>query len=375
LAVRNPLILQRRDAGAVDQARLESEAGERHQATSKNCQRTSDQRLTLPIDHSVCVRKPLKTFPGVIYSDRTCMTKDPRPLLLLFLLVLSVPDRVLSQDASTPAFVQVRIGDGVVLSGTVWSPRSTQQQTAIVITGPGEFYEYAEWGRRFAAAGFLAVSLNRRDSGAQDGYQLFEPSALDVRYAVDLAFQRGALRVVVVGPSYGSVVASYYLTAAEDARVSAAVLLSPLAELRAGDIRNVGEDRYNDAVKTARSMVDAGKGREVFITPGSAERTGRPTFTTYEVFLDKRGPDAKTVPAQLLKTVKVPVLAVRDPDDLSPGTLPPAQQRLEAASQRLTYVLLPAGNPGRSPGVIHRLGGREDEVVALILKWLAKNGL
>src|SRR5216110_107269 len=112
------------------------------------------------------------------------MAKNPRSLLLLFLFLLTVPDRALSQDASTPAFVQVRTADGVVLSGAVWSPRGPQQQTAIVMTWTGEFYEYAEWGRRFAAAGLLAVSLNRRDSGAQHGYYLFEPSARDVKYAV-----------------------------------------------------------------------------------------------------------------------------------------------------------------------------------------------
>jgi len=36
---------------------------------------------------------------------------------------------------------------------------------------------------------------------------------------------------------------------------------------------------------------------------------------------------------------------------------------------------LPAGIPGRNGGAIHRLAGREEEGVALILKWLAKNGL
>jgi hypothetical protein len=36
--------------------------------------------------------------------------------------------------------------NGVVLSGAVWSPADPQQQTTIVITGPGEFYEYAKGG-------------------------------------------------------------------------------------------------------------------------------------------------------------------------------------------------------------------------------------
>jgi len=305
------------------------------------------------------------------------MANHPRyvPFLLLFLFLSGTLTKAVAQDPGTPAFVQVKTEDGLMLSGAVWAPRAPSQQTAIVMTWTGEFYEYAEWGRQFAAAGYPVVSLNRRDSGAQHGYYLFEPSARDVRYAIDLAAQRGAKQVVVLGLSYGTVVTSYYVTAVADTRVRAAVLLSPLAELRAGNMKLVGEGPYNEALKTARSMIENGKGNDAFIEPGNLERTGRPSFITYEVFLNKRGADSKAVPAELLKTVKMPVLAVRDPDDLSPGTLPPAQQRLEAATPRLTYVLLPAGPAGRNGGVIHRLGGRETEVVARVVKWLKKNGL
>jgi hypothetical protein len=98
-----------------------------------------------------------------------------------------------------------------------------------------------------------------------------------------------------------------------------AVLLSPLGDLPSATMKAAGENAYNEAVKTARAMVARGKSREVFPEPGTAERTGRPVLTTYEVFLDKRGPDSKAVPAALLKTVKIPILAVRNPDDPSPG--------------------------------------------------------
>lgn len=278
------------------------------------------------------------------------------------------------QDVVKSEFVQMRADDGIVLSGGVWTPRAAQP-TAIVMTWPGEFYDCAEWGRRFAAEGFFTISLNRRDSGAQSGYQLFEPSAGDLKYAVDLAFQREAKQVVIVGQSYGTVVTSYYVTAAADARVRAAVLLSPLADLPSATLKSAGESAYNDALKTARTMVAAGKGREVFTEPGTAERTGRPALTTYEVFLDKRGPSSKAVPAELLKTAKIPILAVRDPDDPSPGTLPPTQQRLETASDHLTFLVLPPGPGGRNGGAIHRLTGREGEVISLIRQWLSKHAL
>jgi len=291
------------------------------------------------------------------------------------ILLLALSSTSWTQEAFKTEFVQVRTDDGLVLSGAVWTPRAAPRPTAIVTTWTNEFYDYAEWGRRFADEGFVAIALNRRDSGAQHGYHLFEPSTRDLKYAVDLAFQRGAKQVVLLGLSYGSVVTSYYVTAAADARVRGAVLLSPLADLPSASLKAAGEKAYNDALQTARSMVASGKGQDVFTEPGSATRTGRPAFTTYQVFLDKRGPDSKAVPAELLKTAKVPILAVRDPDDPSPGTLPPSQQRLEAASDRLTFVLLPAGPRGRNGGIIHRLGGREAEVVSLIRQWMIKNGL
>ena len=54
----NLLILKRRDAGAVDQARLESEAVERHRATPKHVNADVISELAVQNDSSVCVCKP-----------------------------------------------------------------------------------------------------------------------------------------------------------------------------------------------------------------------------------------------------------------------------------------------------------------------------
>jgi len=55
---RNSLILKRRDGGVVDRARLESEAGQPHQATSKSVNAHAISDLTFPNYHAVCVGKP-----------------------------------------------------------------------------------------------------------------------------------------------------------------------------------------------------------------------------------------------------------------------------------------------------------------------------
>ena len=55
---RKSLILKRRDVRVVEGARLESEAGERHQATPKRVNAHAISDLTFQNDHSVCVRKP-----------------------------------------------------------------------------------------------------------------------------------------------------------------------------------------------------------------------------------------------------------------------------------------------------------------------------
>jgi pimeloyl-ACP methyl ester carboxylesterase len=87
------------------------------------------------------------------------------------------------------------------------TPSSRLRQTAIVIaSGTGsEFYEYTEWAEAFVAAGYPVVVLNRRDHGGDFGYEPFEASALDIRYAIDFAVRHGAVDVVLVGHSYGTV--------------------------------------------------------------------------------------------------------------------------------------------------------------------------
>jgi hypothetical protein len=103
--------------------------------------------------------------------------------------------------------------------------------------------------------------------------------------------------------------------------------------------------------------------------------TGQPALMSYAVFLNKRGPDSKAAAAELLETADIPILAIRDPADPFPGTLPPAQQQLEAATRRLEYVLLPDTRAGKMDPRAHGFVDREREVFDLMMRWLARHGL
>lgn len=133
--------------------------------------------------------------------------------------------------------------------------------------------------------------------------------------------------------------------------------------------------KYEQAVSRAREMVGAGRGGESFLLPPLVP-TARPILHSYQVFLDKRGPDSLAVPFQLLGQVgNRPVLALRDPADPFPGTIPPAQQQLEETGPDLRYVLLPDIRGGRMDPAAHAFTGREQEVFRVVLDWMAEQGL
>jgi len=296
---------------------------------------------------------------------------------IFLLLVAALPGTVRGGEVKGE-LVRVETDDGITLDGALWSPASGEARVGVALaTGTGgEFYSNWWFGERYAQAGYLVLSLNRRDHGQNFGYYKLEPSALDHRYAVDLLMSRGVESVVLAGHSYGTVTVPYYAMASDDSRVKALILTSALGDLRAGTrIAVGGHEKYDKIVAKARQMVEANRGKETFLMPPLTP-DGRPIMHSYETFLDKRGPDSKAVPYQILSKVKNrPILAIRDPADPLPATLPPAQQQLEEANKNLQYVLLPDIHNGKMDRAAHSFSGRQEEVFGIILGWLEKNGL
>lgn len=299
-------------------------------------------------------------------------------IILTFLLVLSVvPGAVLGNDIKSE-LVRVETDDGITLDGALWTPASGKARVGVVLAaGTGsEFYSQGWLGERYAQAGYLALSLNRRDHGQYFGYRKLEPSALDHRYAVEFLVSRGAESVILAGHSYGTVTVPYYVMLSDDSRVKGMILTSALADLRAGTrIAVGGKKKYDEMVAKARQMVQANRGQETLLM-APLTSGGQPIMHNYETFLDKRGPDSKAVPYQILSKVKNrPILVIRDPADPFPATLPPAQQQLEESNSNLDYVLLPDIRNGEMDRAAHSFTGRHDEVFEIILSWLSKHGL
>jgi pimeloyl-ACP methyl ester carboxylesterase len=297
----------------------------------------------------------------------------------LFLAVsVSLVAPVRSADEIKAELVQVRTDDGLTLHGGVWAPSGGSSRVGVALaTGTGgEFYGTTTTAERFAHAGYWVVSLNRRDHGDNFGYYALEPSALDHRYAVDLLTQRGVQSVILVGQSYGTVTVPFYVAATDDPRVKGLILTAALGDLRRGSELAVGGKKaYDEVVGKAREMVRQGRGKESFLMP-SLTPEDRPIAHSYAVFLDKRGPESKAVPYQLMRKIQNrPILAVRDPADPLPATLPPAQSQLEESNGNLTYVLLPDVRNGRMDRAAHGFSGREDELFEVIFGWLKKHGL
>ena len=308
------------------------------------------------------------------------------PCLWILLLSASGCGAASEQAASSASrevrqeLVRVRTDDNVTLHGLVWTPAGGQAGTGIVLAQgtSGEFYsDMLVWlGNELSEAGYLVVSLNRRDHGSSFGYQTVEAAAMDHRYAIDLAAERGVENVVTAGRSFGTVTSPYYVRATDDERVKAMILLAPVGDYRVGTRGAVGgPEIYDEMVAEARQGVSEGRGSDSFwIPPMPGGR--RPAASSYESFLDKRGPDSGAVPVEILKDVgDRPILAIRDPADPLPGTLPPAQELMEAANSNLEYILLPDTRNGEMARESHTFTGREDEVMGIILDWLAKQGL
>jgi len=280
----------------------------------------------------------------------------------------------------TTELVRLDAGDSIFLDGVLWTPASGGSDTAIVLfAGTGaEFYNSLSvyLGPGLAAAGYTTLSINRRDHGVQFGFHTLAEGSADQGQAIDFLTAQGATQVVAGGHSYGTITVPWYISETDDPRMPAMLLYAPLGDLRPASVTICGgQAEYDRIVAKSRDMAAAGKGAEAFLIPPMASG-GTPLLHTYDVFLDKRGPDSRAVPIDLLPHMgSRKMLGIRDPADPYPATLPPAQEKLEAANPNLDYILLDDVLDGVITPDAHYYRGREAEILQITLGWLADNNL
>ena len=279
----------------------------------------------------------------------------------------------------TTELITLDTDDGIALSGALWTPSHSDAKTAVAMfPGTGaEYYQplFIRLGEQLAAAGYRAISMNRRDHGQYFGFHPLHDSAMDQRYAIDLLCGRGASQVLLAGHSYGTVTVPYYVAETNDQRVAGLILLAALGDMRRGSMLILGsQERYDTVIAEAEKAVAAGRGDETFLIPPMV--AGYPPMVhSYNVFLDKRGPNAQVVPIDLIQKVgDRPLFAIRDPADPFPATLPPAQAMLEAANPNLAYQLLDDKPTGQKGPNAHYFDGREDEVFRHLMEWMQRHG-
>src|SRR5687768_10381773 len=301
-------------------------------------------------------------------------------ILLVLVFISSAGASSFAQTDIKSEFVRLKTVDGITLHGALWTPAGGQARVGIIIAPGADSEFYSDWpvwlGENFARSGYIALSMNRRDHGREQWFYNFEPSAMDHKYMADFLAARGAQAVVLVGHSYGTVTAPYYVTASDDPRVKALVLYGPHGYKRDGLTRSFGSPaEYEQAVGKAKEMVAAGSGKVTFLLPPIL-RGGQPRPSSYEAFLNRGGPDTKAVPIEIIGKVQGrPILAIRDPADPYRATIPPAQQQLQEGNKNLEYVLLADIRGGKMDTAAHQFRGREEEVLRIALDWLKKHKL
>ncbi len=278
----------------------------------------------------------------------------------------------------TTELVRLDAGDGIILDGALWTPEAGGSDTAIALfPGTGaEFYNslFSYLGPGLAAAGYTTLAINRRDHGVQFGFVTLAEGSADQGLAIDFLIGRGAKRVVAGGHSYGTVTVPWYIAKTDDARVPAMLLYAPLGDLRPASITICGDrDKYDRIVAKSLEMQASGRGGEAFLIPPMVPGA-MPLLHTYNVFLDKRGPDSRAVPIDLLPRMgDRKILGIRDPADPYPATLPPAREMLEAVNPNLDYILLEDVHDGTTTPDAHYYRGREEEIHGITLDWLKGN--
>jgi len=200
--------------------------------------------------------------------------------------------------------------------------------------------------------------LSTRASRVVEGgaFQFTREAIADNRIAAEWLAGRGFPAPVVIGHSYGGMLATRHVV--DHPQTPALVLLST-GRGGAGAVRETGTerlfamDRFDELHARARELVDAGRGRELLIMPGWWH------VISAESFLDRISTVPDTI--ALAPKIKCPVLCIRgDKEDVHRY---PAEEFQRAAGGPCQVEIVSSCD--------HFYNGREHHVADIVASWLA----
>jgi pimeloyl-ACP methyl ester carboxylesterase len=297
--------------------------------------------------------------------------------------------RVLTLPADPPGKMRLAPGGGRELTPAVlFTPASGENPYAPAIVmmteGPGSNPVRRDQpahfvAERLAARGYTVLSVY---SHYERSYPLYamEESRYDIKAALDFLEQSGHEQLVLAGHSYGAIAVANYLATMDDVsatvigarRIKAAILFSPLTELRAYPRAEL-DQRYEQKVDAARASVASGKG----LAPKQVEpgNVGSPDDDPWmatgifampaELFLNFFGPEAQTRNLSLLEKINMPTLVI---SGTAEATVSQAFiNRWRATAPEREAIGYAGGNGSYS--------GMHDRISNDVLAWLAKRDL
>jgi pimeloyl-ACP methyl ester carboxylesterase len=278
--------------------------------------------------------------------------------------------------------------DGLELQGLWVAPGRPGGRAVVHVHGwDGNCYEnrFIDHAARVASAagyGFLAFNNRGHDYIAdllrpakgdyvQLGgmYERLSDCVPDIAAAIDFVVRRGCREVVLQGHSHGAIKAAHYCATRADRRVHGLVLLSPSDDLGWG--RQMLGHRYDAALRTARRLAKAGRGREL-LADGMF-----PYPVSAGTFLDAFGPESIAGAFNVSGTDRneFPELArIRVPVLVAAGTVDEAFVGPTAdylASIRGRLVNAPQVKTAVIPGAPHNYLGKEARLARVLKQWLA----
>lgn len=195
------------------------------------------------------------------------------------------------------------------------------------------------------------------------GYEIFSDCIFDIDAGISFLAEQGFGDVVIAGASTGANKVCYYAGTTKDPRVAGVLLVSPISDVPI----EVKSAQYKVNVKRMKTLVKQGKGEMLFdgvsylpLTPArylSLFESGG----TEDVF-DYYRENPKLTAFSRIKQPLCVVLAGADEYSDRPVAEIAAVYRVYQRSKQYHEIII--------PDAFHSYGGKEQEVVGAILRWI-----